>query len=110
MLKLLKVDKDAADTILDSVSHQRFDTARASHWLVEAGKVDGGSVCWLFCWATTGMGSENATYEAKQAFNKILKISFSEFDKRVGYSRAQQLRYHHFDPQVDAELKESLGL
>jgi len=108
-LKLLKVYESEARRILASVSHERFHKAIANNWKVDAaGEVDGRSVCWLYCWAKNGMSSVDAAEEAEWAFNKILDISYNEFDARVDHEWARDARYSK--SSIDAQLEELLGL
>ncbi len=53
------------------------------------------------------MGSESEAREARDIFNKILDISFEEFDQKVGLEKARNLRY---EPRnIERELAELLG-
>jgi len=44
------------------------------------GRVRAQSVLWLFCWAKTGMNSEEARQVSAQIFDEILPITFAKFD------------------------------
>lgn len=52
------------------------------------------------------MGSESAAREARYIFNKILDISFEEFDQKVGLEKARILRYK--SGNIEKELAELL--
>lgn len=108
MLKL-RVDAKKALNELDKIPHKTFHAALPNHWHVDKnGTVRSQSVCWLFCWAKTGLGSKRAAAAAEKAFDAILDMSFSEFDKHiVDYSWAQQARYAkgNIDKQLSERLK-----
>ena len=61
-----------APEALAAVPHKRFQDVLAGHWHVDAdGAIDGRSVCWLYCWAKTGMGSLKAAEAAQAAFDQV---------------------------------------
>ena len=61
----LKCPAREAQDALAAVPHKRFQDVLAGHWHVDAdGAIDGRSVCWLYCWAKTGMGSLKAATAA----------------------------------------------
>jgi hypothetical protein len=76
------------------VSHDTFQQGIERHWKVDAeGRVDGRSVCWLYCWAKSGMSRPDVARWARRAFNSIFDVSFERFDARVPYAWAQAARY-----------------
>lgn len=106
----LKVSKNEALIALEHFPHQRFRNGIRRYWKVDAdGAVDGRSVCWLYCWAKTGMGSQNASEEAQRAFYEIFDVSFDRFDAKVNHEWARQARYARDRGPVDAELARLLG-
>jgi len=96
-----------AQVALEAVPHKRFQDVLAGHWQVDAdGKIDGRSVCWLFCWAKTGMGSQTAAEAAQEAFDEVVDVSYSLFDARVDHEWAREKRYA--SQPIDAELDKLL--
>ena len=80
------------------------------NWYVDAnGAIIGRSVCWLYCWAKTGMGSQDTAEEAQRAFFEVLDVSFDRFDAKVNHEWARQARYARDRGPVDAELARLLG-
>jgi len=107
MLKL-RVSQQEALTALARVPHDTFQRARPKHWLVDVdGFVDGRSVCWLYCWAKTGMGSRDAAKVAEHAFDKIFDIPFRVVAAKVPHEWARSAR--EASRSVDAELDAMLG-
>jgi hypothetical protein len=93
-----------AQEALAAVPHKRFQDVLAGHWRVDAdGAIDGRSVCWLYCWAKTGMGSLKAAEGARQAFDQVVDVDYSLFDARVDHEWAREKRYA--DAPIDAELQ-----
>jgi len=93
-----------AQEALAAVPHKRFQDVLAGHWHVDAdGAIDGRSVCWLYCWAKTGMGSLNAAEAAQQAFDQVVDVGYSLFDARVDHEWAREKRYA--GAPIDAELE-----
>ena len=96
-----------AQVELEAVPHKRFHDVLAIHWHVDgAGHIDGRSVCWLFCWAKTGMGSPKAAEAAQQAFEQVVDVSYSLFDARVEHEWAREKRYS--GKPIDEELERLL--
>ena len=92
----LVVSKDKALLKILSIPHEICKQGFKSHWHVDAdNRVKAQSVCWLYCWAKTGMGSNKAAFEAEQIFNNILNIKVSDFDTRVpdAHEWARKNRY-----------------
>ena len=76
---------------LKSVGHDTFLKGLDGNWKVDAeGGVKAHSICWLFCWAKTGMGSSDAADAARKAFDRILDVPYSEFDKAVDHEWARK--------------------
>ena len=117
----LKVSRDEAQKILrDENPNAKFKSAIWGHWIVDPpgtvdgddvyGVVDGTSVCWLFCWAKAeGPQNEAASMHARWAFNKILDVSFADFDKVVSHGWAQLSGRYGNRAAVDAVLARQLG-
>ena len=107
----LTVSEHDARIALDRVPHERFQKARSRNWRVTDGGVDARSVCWLFCWAKTGMGSVAAAEGAQQAFDEVLPFRFDRFDAAVDHEWAREARYASDETaqSVEAKLKALLG-
>ena len=100
----LKCSAHEAQVALEAVPHKRFQDVLTVHWHVDgAGNIDGRSVCWLFCWAKTGMGSQKAAERAQEAFEQVVDVSYSLFDARVDHEWAREKRYS--SRPIDDELE-----
>lgn len=78
------------------------------HWKVEAnGEVRAQSALWLFCWAKTGMNSEDARIVAGQVFDQLMPMSFAQFDSVVDHEYAREYRYSTHN--IERELQEKLA-
>jgi len=89
----LTVRPSAALAQLRGIAHARCQAAIRNHWHATGKTVSPQSVCWLFCWAKTGLGSQRAAEEARRVFDCILSIGFDAFDARVPHSWARAARY-----------------
>lgn len=106
MIKL-SVTFGRARALIEEIPHQRCHKGVMRHWNPggNAG-VTAQSICWLFCWAKTGMGSQLAACEAQRVFNAIFNNSFDWFDARVGYEWARDARYTNKD--IESEFQQRL--
>jgi len=78
---------------LRSVDHKTFQDALGNYWHSDKSRrVKAQSVCWLFCWAKTGMRSEKAAIASRRVFNRILNITYEQFDEKVGLAWARENR------------------
>lgn len=106
----LKVSTNEARNVLGRVPHQTLQDAVSRNWNVDPDRtIDGRSVCWLYCWAKTGMGSQNAAEAAERAFDDLVDVSFDRFDAVVDHEWARRARYSGDRAAVDAELATLLG-
>ncbi len=106
MIKLSVTFRNAR-ALIEEIPHQWCHKGILRHWKPggNAG-VTAQSICWLFCWAKTGMGSQLAAHEAQRVFNEIFDKSFDWFDARVGYEWARAVRYTKKD--IESELQHRL--
>jgi hypothetical protein len=105
----LKESKSPADArrLLLSIPHKTCEKGIANNWEVASdGRVRAQSVFWLFCWAKTGMNSQQAREVAVRVFDEILPISFAQFDAAVDHEYARVARYASHD--IERELEEIL--
>ena len=94
----MKVTAQRASQILQSILHIRknFKEGVKNHWRIgRNGQPTAQSICWLFCWAATGQGSDEAMQEARRAFDEIFDQSYDWLTCRPRFNlhRARQLRY-----------------
>ena len=109
-----KKAKDELDKIRSC--HKTFKKGLEKHWRTykdQNGKerVTAQSICWLFCWAKTGMNSEYAEKQARSVFDNIFDHTHQWLEGRLGrlgrpspgyreatgHERAQDLRYKKGD-------------
>ena len=103
----LRVERCIADSALRQVEHGKFRSALAAHWTCEPdGHVRAQSVCWLFCWAKTGLNSESTAHLTRCIFDEILNVRFADFDSRVPHEWARKARYD--SGNIEARLSEFL--
>jgi len=90
----LMVPADEARKMLLSIPHSTCSKAVDEHWKVDAnGKVLAQSVLWLFCWAKTGMNSEQARQASVRVFNSEFPRSFEDIDAVLDHKYAREARY-----------------
>lgn len=107
----LKVTPVDARRLFENLEHEDFQNAIPTHWEVyEDGHVSATSVLWLFCWAKTGMNSEEAAETAREIFNDIMDKPFEFCDEKVRlYDFAVKYRYHSDKQFVENNLAIKLG-
>ena len=103
----LKVEKSELEKLFGEISHDTFQKALTEHWIVNEQYVTAQSVCWLFCWAKTGMNSQNAMKQSRQVFDRIFQsVTFSDFDQKVPHEWARVARYR--TENIEKELNDLL--
>jgi hypothetical protein len=92
-----------------SIPHKTCAKAVEDHWSVDAttGEVRAQSALWLFCWAKTGMNSEDARIVAAGVFDQLMPLSFAQFDAVVDHEYARECRYT--PRNIERELEEKLA-
>src|SRR4051812_33557991 len=99
----LIVDNAEAERLIASIPHSNCVGASQNNLGVsDLGNARAQSVLWLFCWAKTGMGSRKAARAAQDVFDRILPMSFTQFDALVDHQFARDNRYSEFE--LEAEL------
>lgn len=103
----LKVEKKELENLFGEIKHDTFQKALAEHWKVKGQYITAQSICWLFCWAKTGMNSQNAMEQSRQVFDKVFStVTFSDFDKKVPHEWAREARYR--TDNIEKELDDLL--
>ena len=58
------------------------------------------SICWLYCWATTGRGSAKAARQAREAFNQMFEPGYDWLPPKL-LDTARELRYKTRDVEQE---------
>lgn len=105
----LKTSPEEARGLILSIPHRTCAKAMDDHWKVDAtnGEVRAQSALWLFCWAKTGMNSEDARIVAAQVFDQVMPLSFAQFDTVVDHEYARECRYT--SRNIERGLEEKLA-
>ena len=98
----VRVTTKKARELIGEIPHGSCQSGSQKHW-VEGGTagVTAQSICWLYCWAKTGMNSANAAQQSRQAFNQIFDRPYEWFDARVPHEWARLARYRTVDIESD---------
>jgi hypothetical protein len=93
----IKVSYNKSIELLNAISHSSCIKAIRKNWLIsDTGKIKAHSICWLFCWAKTGMNSKKTKMESEKVFDKIFgEMSFQNFDAHVEHEWARWARYKY---------------
>lgn len=68
------------------------------------------SICWLYCWAVTGMESSRAQEAARQAFDNIFDRSYDWLHPRLMPSgKAEKLGYGPESSDIEREFADIIG-
>lgn len=107
MMIQMQVTPSEARKLIRAIPHKSCQSGLQNHW-VEGGDagVTAQSICWLYCWAKTGMNSADAAHQARQAFNQIFDKPYEWFDARVAHGWARKARYQHgnIEPELTRRL------
>ena len=107
MIKM-KVTPNKARRLISAIPHKTCQSSAQTCWVEGGGAgVTAQSICWLYCWAKTGMGSPEAATYAKQAFDQIFDKPYAWFDTRVSHEWARKGRYQLGD--IEQELNSRLA-
>ena len=97
----MTVTAQEAKRILGRIPHKTSQEGVKNHWRIgRNGQPTAQSICWLFCWATTGQGSDEAMQEARRAFDNIFNCSYNNWlnrHPRFTLDIARRLRYKKGD-------------
>lgn len=108
MMIHMRVTSKEARSLIREIPHKACQSAAQNKWVAGgAAGVTAQSICWLYCWAKTGMNSADAAVQAKQAFNQIFDKPYEWFDSRVAHEWARMTRYQHGD--LEPELARRLA-
>ena len=92
----MKVTAQEAEKILKTIQHPTCQEGVKNHWCIRNGQPTAQSICWLFCWATTGQqGSDDTIQEAQRAFDDIFDCTYDWLNSRARFTLdiACKLRY-----------------
>jgi hypothetical protein len=103
----MRVTQNEALRLISEIPHKSCQNAVQTCW-VEGGNagVTAQSICWLYCWAKTGMNSIEAAHQAQQVFSQIFDQPYEWFSARVPHEWARRARYMHrnIEPELMALL------
>ena len=107
MIKM-RITQHDARRLLREIPHKSCQKAIKSCW-VEGGAagVTAQSICWLYCWAKTGMNSIEAAQTSQHAFDQIFDRPYEWFNARMPHEWARRARYVHGD--IESELLSMLS-
>jgi hypothetical protein len=109
-MKVIRVQVTPTEAwkLIRAIPHNSCQSSAQQCWVGggDAG-VTAQSICWLYCWAKTGMNSNDAAEVAKQAFDQIFDQSYEWFDARVSHEWARKARYKHGD--IESQLAARLS-
>jgi hypothetical protein len=92
----LLVSSEEALRYMRLIPHKGFLKSLRKNWRVnENGQVTIQSICWLFCWATTGNNPKNKKTAdlCSKVFGKIFGHSYEWFAQEVPHELAKTWRY-----------------
>ena len=91
---MIRVKLSAKDALVEiqRIEHATCQKSVSTNWSIDKDKLPQ-SICWLFCWAKTGMNSEKAREQSQLAFDAIFSPQFDWFCCRLDHSAAREWRY-----------------
>ena len=75
------------------------------------GEMKAQAVCWLYCWAMTGMGAEPAKIRSRQVFNLVFIIEYEQLpqqEKGTFHEWAKKKRKSEDDKNIEEEFLRKL--
>jgi hypothetical protein len=93
-----------------NVNHKTFQTGRANYWRKVDGSVPVQSVCWLYCWAKTGMNSKTAMKQARALFDAAFPGLFVRLDSDNFHAWARAARYAADDGNGNSNLEAEFAI
>jgi hypothetical protein len=107
----IKLSFDKTLELLNTIPHSVCIDAIKKNWLPNGnGGIKAHSICWLFCWAKTGMGSKKAKVVSRKVFDTIFgDSSFQYFDTQVEHEWARWARYQYENPGIEKQLASKLN-
>jgi hypothetical protein len=104
----MRVTPEEAKALIGVIPHKMCQKGAQKYWVTGgAAGVKAQSICWLYCWAETGMNSLEAAHHAQLAFNQIFDKSYKWFAARVPHEWARNARYKDGD-YIESELIQKL--
>ena len=107
----MRVSEKDARQILSRVEHKTCSQGIDSRWFMYRGGFYGDtngtdqpsaqSICWLYCWAETGQGSNKAARQAQKAFDDIFDHDYDWLSGRLSSEEARRLRYAEKDVESE---------
>jgi len=94
----LAVSPEQAWRLLQQIEHKKFGDALPTYWRIEGGAAVPESICWLFCWAKTGINSPRARDDCRRAFERIFPEAFGRLNSSHFHKFARKFRYHGSKP------------
>jgi len=91
----LRVSGETARDLLEQVEHKTFEAVVGHRWQVDRdGNVRVHSICWLFCWAVTGINSPRTAEDCRRRFNMIFdkEDAYKWFRENIGHEFARKFR------------------
>ena len=110
----MRVSAPVAEREISRIPHRRCQKAFETYWHIyrdENGQEQARaqSICWLYCWAVTGMGSRRAQEAARQAFDNIFDQSYDWLYSRLPPGEAERLRYRPEHSDIEREFADIVG-
>lgn len=102
----LQVSPDQAYRRLAAIDNARFQQALPQYWHpVGQDEVRAQTILWLFCWAKTGLNSEQTAQDVRQAFNQIFDRPYAWLEAHIPHDYARKARYAVGDIEADFRAK-----
>jgi len=105
----MKVSFRESINFINRIRHIKCINAAEKYWKQNSdSSMKTQSICWLYCWAKSGNGSEKAMLDAQTAFNKIFSKTFDYMDAHIKHEWARKMRYENMEIDYTAELSKKL--
>jgi hypothetical protein len=100
----MQVSAEKAGKILGSIRLKDFPDGLQKHWHTVDGQASASSFLWLFCWAKTGHGNEEARRASRAAFDEIFGLSLAFVEALLPDKYAERNRYNASLTDADLEV------
>ena len=109
----MKISIQESQNIIRQIDHEKCQNGVDRYWKTDSNNreennsVTVQSICWLFCWAKTGMRSAKARIQSRHAFDMVFDHSFDWLDQRLDHEHARIWRYSKVD--ITNEFLDHIG-
>ena len=120
----LRIPFDRTINLLRGIPHNSIkDGVIDGHWTKhyvppndqngKYGEMRAQAVCWLYCWAMTGMNSVEACTRSQTVFSEVFATQFEKYPRELNgdfHEWARKIRNRQSSSLYESDLRQRLGI